>query len=111
MPKNLVCRVGRGDKQSYCILLFDDMLSNIAKQRLQTICNTSNGFQIAEQDLKLRGGGDVIGVRQSGEKLYKTFDINDPNVQELLPKFLEQISPISQSYDKNSLVLRIFQKL
>ena len=104
-------RVGRGDKQSYCILLFDDMLSNIAKQRLQTICNTSNGFQIAEQDLKLRGGGDVIGVRQSGEKLYKTFDINDPNVQELLPKFLEQISPISQSYDKNSLVLRIFQKL
>jgi ATP-dependent DNA helicase RecG len=87
------------------------MLSNIAKQRLQTICNTSNGFQIAEQDLKLRGGGDVIGVRQSGEKLYKTFDINDPNVHELLPKFLEQISPISQSYDKNSLVLRIFQKL
>ena len=104
-------RVGRGHKQSYCLLLFDDILSNIATQRLQIICNSSDGFQIAEQDLKLRGEGDVVGVRQSGEKLYKTFDINKPEFQEILQKFLEQIFQISSSYDPNAELLHVFQKL
>ncbi len=104
-------RVGRGDKQSYCLLLFDEILSNVARQRLQTICNSSDGFQIAEQDLKLRGGGDVIGIRQSGEKQYKTFDINDPEIQEILPKFLNQIPPISKKCDQNAPLLQVFQKL
>ncbi len=104
-------RVGRGNKQSYCLLLFDEFLSNIAKQRLQIICNSSDGFQIAEQDLKLRGEGDISGVRQSGEKLYKTFDINNLELQEILPQFLDQISQISSSYDTNSKLLQVFQKL
>jgi len=104
-------RVGRGTQQSYCLLLFDENLSNVAKRRLQIICNSSDGFKIAEQDLKLRGGGDVIGVRQSGEKMYKTFDINKPELQEILPKFLDQISQISSNYDVNSELLEVFQKL
>lgn len=104
-------RVGRGCEQSYCILLFGEILSNVAKQRLQTICNSSDGFMIAEQDLKLRGGGDIAGIRQSGEKIYKTFDIHNPEIQEILPKFLIQISQISQNYDANSDLLRFFRKM
>jgi ATP-dependent DNA helicase RecG len=59
-------RVGRGADQSYCILMSGDKLSNEAKQRLQTMVETTDGFAIAEADLKLRGPGDIEGLQQSG---------------------------------------------
>ncbi len=59
-------RVGRGADQSYCILMTDYKLTADAKKRIQTMVKTTNGFEIAEVDLELRGPGDLLGTRQSG---------------------------------------------
>jgi len=59
-------RVGRGADQSYCILMTGSKLSNDSKLRMETMCRTNDGFEIAEVDLKLRGPGDIMGKQQSG---------------------------------------------
>ena len=59
-------RVGRGAKKSICILIFKENLSELAKQRLKIIYENQDGFLIAENDLKIRGPGEMIGTRQSG---------------------------------------------
>ncbi|MGG7663044.1 ATP-dependent DNA helicase RecG [Dyadobacter sp. BHUBP1] len=59
-------RVGRGAEQSYCILMTDYKLSKDTKLRIETMCNTNDGFEIAEVDLQLRGPGDISGTQQSG---------------------------------------------
>ena len=59
-------RVGRGAEQSYCILMTDYKLSKDTKLRIDTMCNTNDGFEIAEVDLQLRGPGDISGTQQSG---------------------------------------------
>lgn len=59
-------RVGRGAEQSYCILMTSHKLSADSKTRLETMCRTNDGFEIAEVDLKLRGPGDIMGTQQSG---------------------------------------------
>jgi ATP-dependent DNA helicase RecG len=59
-------RVGRGDKPSSCVLLYKDPLGETAKRRLSVMRETEDGFVIAEEDLKLRGEGEVLGTRQSG---------------------------------------------
>lgn len=59
-------RVGRGAEQSYCILMTSHKLSNDSKTRIETMCRTNDGFEIAEVDLKLRGPGDLMGTQQSG---------------------------------------------
>jgi ATP-dependent DNA helicase RecG len=59
-------RVGRGAEQSYCILMTSFKLSADSKIRLETMCTTNDGFEIAEVDLKLRGPGDLMGKQQSG---------------------------------------------
>ena len=59
-------RVGRGAKKSICILIFKENLSDLAKQRLKIIYENQDGFLIAENDLKIRGPGEMIGTRQSG---------------------------------------------
>lgn len=59
-------RVGRGRHQSYCILMTGQKVSREAKLRIETLCRTTNGFEIAETDLKLRGPGDIMGTKQSG---------------------------------------------
>jgi ATP-dependent DNA helicase RecG len=59
-------RVGRGADQSYCILMSGNKLSNEGRKRLEVMVSTSDGFRIAEEDLKLRGPGDIQGTRQSG---------------------------------------------
>jgi ATP-dependent DNA helicase RecG len=61
-------RVGRNKVQSYCILLRENRISDIAEERLTTIRNTTNGFEIAEKDLLLRGAGEILGTKQSGLK-------------------------------------------
>ncbi len=68
-------RVGRGADQSYCILLSDVKLSADAKTRLKTMVETSDGFKIAEVDLKLRGPGNIMGTQQSGVLNLKIADI------------------------------------
>jgi ATP-dependent DNA helicase RecG len=59
-------RVGRGADQSYCILMTGDKLTNEARTRIQTMVGTTDGFEIAEADLRLRGPGDIQGTQQSG---------------------------------------------
>jgi len=59
-------RVGRGARESACVLLYDPPLSETAQQRLDILRRTDDGFLIAERDLELRGGGDALGLRQSG---------------------------------------------
>jgi len=68
-------RVGRGAEQSYCILMTGHKLSTDAKTRLETMVRTSDGFEIAEVDLKLRGPGDLMGTQQSGVLNLRIADI------------------------------------
>jgi ATP-dependent DNA helicase RecG len=68
-------RVGRGADQSYCILMTSFKLSNDAKVRLDTMVKTSDGFEIAEVDLKLRGPGNLMGTQQSGVLNLRIADI------------------------------------
>jgi ATP-dependent DNA helicase RecG len=68
-------RVGRGSEQSYCILLTRNKVSKESAQRMQIITSTTNGFVIAEQDLAMRGPGDMYGTRQSGIMKFKLADL------------------------------------
>jgi ATP-dependent DNA helicase RecG len=81
-------RVGRGAAQSSCILLYKKPLSDAAKTRLQVIRNTEDGFVIAEEDLKLRGGGEVLGTRQSGLPAFRVARL--PEDEDLLQAARDQ---------------------
>ena len=67
-------RVGRGARESSCVLLYDPPLSKVAQARLDILRRTDDGFLIAEKDLELRGGGDPLGLRQSGFPAYRLAD-------------------------------------
>lgn len=110
-------RVGRSDLQSFCILLFDEKkLSKIATERLQIMRETNNGFLIAEKDLLLRGGGEILGTKQSGQKKYRTFDFFDRDNQTFLYQILKEASALaSKIVNSNDLLryqtlLKIFNK-
>ena len=68
-------RVGRGARESYCILLVKNNLSEQARARLDIIRSTQDGFEIAERDLELRGAGEVLGTRQTGEMSFHIADL------------------------------------
>ena len=68
-------RVGRGDAQAYCFLVADPK-TPIGKERMKTVVEMQDGFAIAEQDLRLRGPGDVLGLRQSGEIDFRLVDLS-----------------------------------
>jgi len=68
-------RVGRGREASHAILVYDDAATEVARRRITTLCETDDGFAIAEADLVLRGGGDPLGVRQSGLPQFRLVDL------------------------------------
>ncbi len=68
-------RVGRGGNQSYCILMTGFNISNESRKRVNIMCSTTNGFEIAEADLEIRGPGDLEGTRQSGQLEFKIADL------------------------------------
>ena len=68
-------RVGRGTQASHCYLLFAQGLSTAAKTRLNAMRDSQDGFYLAEQDLKLRGPGDILGTRQAGEQSFRIADL------------------------------------
>lgn len=68
-------RVGRGQGQSYCVLLYQAPLSQTAKQRLGVMRRTTDGFEIAEEDLRLRGPGEWLGTRQTGDLVFRIADL------------------------------------
>lgn len=102
-------RVGRGDKQSYCILLYD--LKNCGQntlKRLHIMKNTTDGFDIAEQDLKIRGIGEVMGIKQSGQQDYLIANLD--NDFELLEQAIDYTQKIVQNNEisKYNLLLQLF---
>mgnify|MGYP001816312346 FL=1 len=75
-------RVGRGAAQSSCLLLYKQPLGELARERLNVMRSTEDGFVIAEEDLRLRGGGEVLGTRQSGLPAFRIAQL--PDQQDLL---------------------------
>ncbi len=79
-------RVGRGNQDSYCLLLYQSPLSQAGKQRLAILKESNDGFVIAEKDLELRGPGEVMGTRQTGQIQFKIADLSrDSDLLELIP--------------------------
>jgi ATP-dependent DNA helicase RecG len=68
-------RIGRGARQSECVLLFGERLTDTARQRLKAVHENADGFRLAELDLALRGEGDLLGERQSGAPLLRFADL------------------------------------
>lgn len=107
-------RVGRGSEKSYCILLSGLKVSEDAKQRIGIMCQTNDGFKIAEKDMELRGPGDVEGTRQSGLLSFKIANIiEDKNIlqaaHESVEKLLEK-DPELESEENNCLRKYLVQK-
>ena len=69
-------RVGRGKKESHCVLLYSPPLSSNSSERLKVMRQTNDGFKIAEMDLKLRGAGEVLGTKQTGDVAFRIADLN-----------------------------------
>lgn len=85
-------RVGRGSDKSYCILLTPYKLSNEARERLKIMCETNDGFKIAEKDLELRGPGEIEGTKQSGLLNFKLASIvNDKDLLDAAKHYAQQI--------------------
>ena len=89
-------RVGRGSVKSHCVLIYRSPLGDIARERLQAMRDTQDGFVIAQKDLELRGPGEVLGTRQSGTAQYRIADIlRDQDLIQLL-------GPIAQQLEQDS---------
>ena len=103
-------RVGRGEKQGTCILLFKEGLSKNAIKRIQILKKTDDGFLIADEDLKLRGFGDLIGYQQSGIKNFRFADpIHHEDLFKLAETYVKNINNniIQKKY---SFLLKLFDK-
>ena len=103
-------RVGRGDKQAICILLFKEGLSKNAIKRIKILKQSDDGFYIADQDLKLRGFGDITGFQQSGIKNFKFADpIKHHEIFILAENYIKNLANhINES--KFSFLLKLFDK-
>ena len=84
-------RIGRGTRESACILLYEDPLSENARRRLKVILETSDGFRIAEEDLQIRGPGEYLGERQSGDALLRYADLGERPLVEEAMKAAEEL--------------------
>ena len=99
-------RVGRGKEDSICILLYKDNLSENAKKRLTVLKSTNDGFKIAEEDLKLRGHGDLLGYQQSGIKNFRFADpIHHQDLFFLAEEEIKRSNPKNIIHFKNLLKL------
>ncbi len=104
-------RVGRGYKDSYCILMFKSNLSENARKRINILKSTNDGFKISEEDMKLRGYGDLLGFKQSG---MQSFRLADPVINEdlffLAEKEIKKIELEKLNIDKYSPLLKLYDR-
>ena len=104
-------RVGRGSSQSSCLLLYQNPLGANAKKRIEVLRKTNDGFIIAEQDLKLRGSGEILGTRQSGFQIFKIANLNEhADLLDLANKRAKDIVSKKAINDDLKLLLRLFSK-
>ncbi len=98
-------RVGRGDKQGYCILMFKSNLSENAKKRINILKKINDGFFISEEDMKLRGFGDLLGYKQSGEKIFRLADpIHNQDLFILAEKEIKRIEREEKTFKYYNLI-------
>ena len=104
-------RVGRGDKESSCILMFKSNLSDNAKKRINILKETNDGFKISEEDMKLRGFGDILGFKQSGIKSYKLADpIHNHNLFILAEKEIKRIEKENENISRFKPLIKLYDR-
>ena len=105
-------RIGRGAKPGTCILMFKNQLSQNARKRIQILKSSDDGFYIAEEDMKLRGYGDIIGFKQSGIKLFKIADpVHHEDLFKLAEKNINNLTDDQLNNSKYNILLRLFDKV
>ena len=96
-------RVGRGAVASVCVLLYGSPLSDTGKARLKAMVETTDGFEIARRDLEIRGPGEFMGARQSGDSLLRFADLNEDapllaHARQLAPVLLDRHASAAQAH-------------
>ena len=105
-------RIGRGNKSGTCILLFKNQLSQNARKRIQILKASNDGFYIAEEDMKLRGYGDIVGFKQSGMKLFKIADpVHHEDLFKLAEDNINSLSIKMLNSEKFDFLLKLFDKV
>tara|TARA_B100001057_G_scaffold410444_1_gene425542 strand:- start:312 stop:2363 length:2052 start_codon:yes stop_codon:yes gene_type:complete len=104
-------RVGRGSKQSTCILMFKSSLTENAKKRLNILKNSTDGFDISEEDMRLRGFGDILGFKQSGIKNFKLADpIHNKDLFLLAEKEIKRIENLNENIGKFKPLIKLYDQ-
>ena len=104
-------RVGRGNKQASCILMFKSNLSVNAKKRINILKNSSDGFEISEEDMRLRGFGDLLGFKQSGAKNFRLADpIQNEDLFILAEKQIKKIEQENINIEKYRPLLKLYDQ-
>jgi len=104
-------RVGRGNKQGTCILLYKKNLSENAKKRIRILKSSNDGFLIAEEDMKIRGFGDVMGYQQSGLKNFKLADpVHHEDLFKIAENDIKNIEVNENNFQKYEFLLKLFDK-
>jgi len=104
-------RVGRGNKESSCILMFKSNLSNNARKRINILKDSNDGFKISEEDMKLRGFGDILGFKQSGIKKFKLADpIHNHNLFVLAEKEIKRIENHNEDISRFKPLIKLYDR-
>ena len=104
-------RVGRGNKDSTCILMFKTNLSENAKKRINILKETNDGFIVSEEDMKIRGFGDVLGFKQSGIKNFKLADpIHNSDLFLIAEKEMKRIENSKESIAKFKPLIKLYDR-
>jgi ATP-dependent DNA helicase RecG len=104
-------RVGRGNKQGTCILFYKKNLSENATKRIKILKSTNDGFKIAEEDMRLRGFGDILGYKQSGIKEFKLADpVHHEDLFKLVEQNIKQIETDETIISKYEPLLKLYDR-
>ena len=104
-------RIGRGNKESTCILMFKSNLSQNAKKRINILKKNNDGFVISEEDMKIRGFGDILGFKQSGNKIFKLADpIHHSNLFLLAEEEMKRIENSNEDISKFKSLIKLYDR-